>query len=175
MLLIGLTGGIASGKTLVSDAFKALGVPVIDADIIAREVVAKGSTGLEQLVEQFGPKILNSDKELDRAALRQIIFSNPEHRRTVDGLLHPIIHKRAADKIKEAATHNHHYAIYAVPLLVETDQHDRFDRIIVVDVPTKTQIQRLMQRDGGSEEKAKAILAAQATREERLAVADDVI
>ncbi len=175
MFLIGLTGGIASGKTLVSDAFKELGVPVIDADIIAREVVAKGSTGLTQLVEHFGDGILNDKQELDRAQLRQIIFSDPEHRKTVDGLLHPLIRKRSDEKIKQAAQQEHPYAIYAVPLLIETNQQDRFDRILVVDVPTETQVTRLMKRDGGSKEKAEAILNAQATREERLSVADDVI
>ncbi len=175
MFLIGLTGGIASGKTLVSDAFKELGVPVIDADIIAREVVAKGSTGLTQLVEHFGDGILNDKQELDRAQLRQIIFSDPEHRKTVDGLLHPLIRKRSDEKIKQAAQQEHPYAIYAVPLLIETNQQDRFDRILVVDVPTETQVTRLMKRDGGSKEKAESILNAQATREERLSVADDVI
>ena len=175
MFLIGLTGGIASGKTLVSDAFAALGVPVVDADLVAREVVGPTSVGLQQLQEHFGPSIINSDNELDRAALRNIIFSNPDHRKTVDALLHPLIRERSNQLINDAEAQGHAYAIYAVPLLVETTQQSRFDRILVVDVPTEYQVSRLMQRDGGTEEKALAILAAQASRDERLAVADDVI
>lgn len=175
MFLVGLTGGIASGKSLVSDAFAKLGVPVIDADVLARDVVAPGSIGLQQLEQEFGASILTSDKELDRAALRDIIFSNPDHRKTVDGLLHPLIRERADQQIQDAADAGHPYAINAIPLLVETAQQARFDRVLVVDVPTQVQMTRLIQRDGGSKEKASAILDAQATRRERLAVADDVI
>lgn len=175
MLLIGLTGGIASGKSFVSDAFKNLGVPVIDADVLAREVVEPGSVGLQKLTEHFGTGILTSTHELDRAALRQIIFDNPEHRKTVGALLHPLIRDRSDILIRATQTQGHVYAIYAVPLLVETDQQDRFDRIIVVDVPEAIQISRLMKRDGSSKENALAILAAQATREDRLAVADDIV
>jgi len=175
MLLVGLTGGIASGKSFVSNAFENLGVPVIDADVLAREVVEPGSVGLRQLVAHFGTDILTDANELDRAALRQLIFSNPAHRKTVDALLHPLIRDRSDQQIKATEDQGHGYAIYAVPLLVETRQHDRFDRIIVVDVPEETQISRLMARDGGSKDKALAILAAQAKREDRLSVADDII
>jgi len=175
VLLIGLTGGIASGKSFVSNAFKDLGVPIIDADVLARQVVEPGSTGLQQLTRHFGTDILTNTNELDRAALRQIIFSDPKHRKTVDALLHPLIRDRSDKQIKTTKDQGHAYAIYAVPLLVETKQQKRFDRIIVVDVPEKIQISRLLERDGGSEEKAQAILAAQASRQDRLAVADDVI
>jgi len=175
VLLMGLTGGIASGKTLVSDAFKKLGVPVIDADVIAREVVEPNSKGLQQLTEHFGVDILTDKNELDRSALRNIIFSDPKHRKTVDQLLHPLIRDRSDQQINAARNQGHLYAIYAVPLLVETAQFDRFDRIIVVDVPEQVQIIRLIERDGGSKEKAQAILSAQATRHERLAIADDII
>lgn len=174
-MLIGLTGGIASGKTLISDAFAALGIPVIDADLIARDVVAPGSTGLQKLVEAFGDSIIDNDKALNRAALRQIIFSNSEHRKTVDGILHPLIREQSDTAIRLALDEGHPYVIYAVPLLVETDQQTRFDRILVVDVPEELQIERLMQRDNNTREQAEAILAAQATRQQRLAVADEVI
>jgi len=175
VLLVGLTGGIASGKSFVANAFEDLGVPVIDADVLARQVVEPGSIGLQQLVRHFGSGILTSNNELDRAALRQIIFDNPEHRETVDTLLHPLIRDRSDQQIKAIRDQGHTYAIYAIPLLVETGQQDRFDRIIVVDVPEEIQISRLLERDGGSKEDALAILAAQASRQDRLAVADNII
>lgn len=175
MFLVGLTGGIASGKTLVSDFFSALGVAVIDADVLARTAVEPNSNGLTQLTNAFGTNILTSDGELNRTELRNLIFSNPAHRKTVDGILHPIIRSLSEEQIAIAEKHGHTYAIYAVPLLVETNQQARFDRILVVDVPVKTQLERLMNRDGGSKEKAQAIVDAQASREERLAIADDII
>lgn len=175
MLLIGLTGGIASGKSFVSSAFEDLGVPVIDADVLARKVVEPGSVGLQQLIEHFGTDILTDAKELDRAALRQIIFSDSAHRKTVDAVLHPLIRDRSDQQVKIRQDQGHAYTIYAIPLLVETGQQERFDRIIVVDVPEAIQISRLMARDGGSIEKAQSILAAQATRQERAAIADDII
>ncbi len=175
MFLIGLTGGIASGKSFVSNAFKDLGVPVIDADEVAREVVEPGSIGLQQLTDHFGTGILTDSNELDRAALRQIIFKDPDHRKTVDALLHPLIRNRSDQLIKAIENQGHIYAIYAIPLLVETGQQDRFDRIIVVDVPEEIQIARLIDRDGGSKQTALDILSAQATRQQRLAVADDIV
>jgi len=175
VLLIGLTGGIASGKTLVSNAFAEKGVPVIDADVLAREVVQPGSHGLNQLVASFGRSILNTSESLDRATLRELIFTNAEHRKTVDSILHPLIRQRSDERISAAAAAGHLYAIYAVPLLVETGQTERFNRIVVVDVPEALQLSRLLTRDGSDENTAKKILNAQASREERLAVADDVI
>lgn len=175
MILIGLTGGIASGKTLVSDAFADLGVTVIDADVLAREAVSKNSTGLQKLTDHFGTDILATDKQLDRAALRKLIFDTPAHRETVDSILHPIIRQLSDEAITAAEDANNHYAVYAIPLLVETNQHDRFDRIAVVDVPQHMQINRLIARDGGDKMAAENILAAQASREERLTIADDVI
>jgi len=185
MLLVGLTGGIASGKTLVSNAFAELGVTVIDADVLAREAVSPGSNGLQQLVEHFGTDILSDDelykdkltehKQLNRAALRTLIFNNPAHRETVDRILHPIIRQLSDAAICKATETGHRYAIYAIPLLIETKQQDRFDRIAVVDVPRSLQIERLVKRDGGDRTAAEKILAVQASREERLAVADDVI
>lgn len=175
MLLIGLTGGIASGKTLVSDAFAELGAPVIDADLLAREVVEPGSKGLTQLAEHFGNTILSDDQTLNRPALRTIIFADPAQRKTVDAILHPLIRDLSEQRIKAAATQNNAYAVYAIPLLLETNQVERFDRIAVVDVPKEIQIERLMARDETTREKAASILAAQANREERLAIADDII
>lgn len=175
MHLIGLTGGIASGKTLVSDRFATHGVPVIDADLLAREVVARGSDGLAALVERFGPAVLSASRELDRAWLRQRIFEHPADREAVDALLHPRIRKLSEARIDAARQAAHPYALYAVPLLIETDQIDRFERIVVVDIPTPLQLERLLARDPGGEAQARAIIAAQCSREERLAVADDVI
>ena len=175
MLLIGLTGGIASGKTLVSDRFASHGVPVVDADVLAREVVVPGSAGLNALIAHFGTAILASNGELDRKALRELIFVNPPDRDVVDRTLHPLIRALAERSIEAAREAGHTYLVHAVPLLVETDQTARFDRIAVVDVSAETQLERLLARDGTSEEQARAILAAQATREARLAVADDVI
>lgn len=175
MLLIGLTGGIASGKTLVSDRFASRGVPVIDADLLAREVVRPGSAGLNALIAHFGTAILASNGELDRAALRTLIFVNPPDRAVVDATLHPLIRELSERRIETARTAGHAYAVHAVPLLVETAQAARFDRVAVVDVPVETQLERLMARDGSDETQARAILAAQATRAARLAIADDVI
>jgi dephospho-CoA kinase len=175
MLLIGLTGGIASGKTLVADRFAELGVPVIDADVLAREVVQPGTDGLAALVEQFSNNILTIDKQLDRPALRALIFSEPEHRKTVESILHPLIRQLGERRIAEADASQHAYIIYAIPLLVETGQTDRFDRILVVDVPVPRQLERLMNRDGNTRLEAESILNAQASRNDRLAIADDVI
>lgn len=175
MLLVGLTGGIASGKTLVSDCFADLGVPVLDADVLAREVVEPGSKGLDALVDYFTTDILTPSGDLDRAALRQIVFANPAERAFLDKTLHPLIREVSDQCIEKARQQAHPYLIYAVPLLLETKQQERFDRVIVVDVPESLQLERLTQRDGGSLDEAKSILAAQAKREERLKIADDVI
>ena len=200
MHVIGLTGGIASGKTLVSDTFAELGAPVVDADLLAREVVAPGSQGLQALVELFGEKIITSSEKLDtasdnenddassdpsgngnkngsldRAALREIIFQDPDARKQVDALLHPMIRTLSDERIKLLTHGQHPYLIYAVPLLVETGQADRFDRIVVVDVPVSIQIQRLMARDDSNEDEARRIIESQASQAQRLAVANDVV
>jgi len=175
MLLIGLTGGIASGKTFVSECFEEHGAPVIDADHLAREVVAPGSDGLSRLVSHFSESILTPDGALNRKALRDIIFASPQEREYLDNTLHPLIRELSDVRIESARKLAYPYLVYAVPLLVETTQQDRFDRIVVVDVPETLQIQRLSVRDGSSTWQAQSILDAQATRQERLAVADDVI
>lgn len=175
MLLIGLTGGIASGKTLVSDAFAQLGAPIVDADLIAREVVAPGSEGLAGLATLFGQRIVTTAGELDRAALRRIIFAQDDARAKVDALLHPLIGALTATRIEVLRSEQHAYAVHAIPLLLETQQVDRYDRIVVVDVPVQTQIERLIRRDDTSAADAQRIIDAQASRDDRLAVAHDVI
>ena len=175
MLLIGLTGGIASGKTVVSDFFAELEVPVIDADLLAREVVMPGSKGLNALTRYFTTAILTPKGALDRAALRRIVFANPPDREFLDKTLHPLIRELSDERIEDARKANHSYLVYAVPLLFETNQQSRFDRVAVVDVPRATQLKRLLERDGSDENQANAILDAQATREQRLSIASDVI
>jgi len=175
MLLIGLTGGIASGKTFVAECFESHGAPVIDADQLAREVVEPGSEGITQLANHFGKSIIRPDGALDRKALRDIIFANTREREFLDNTLHPLIRRLSEERIESARKLAYPYLVYAVPLLVETTQQSRFDRIAVVDVPEKLQIQRLKVRDGSSSWQAQSILDAQATRAERLAVASDVI
>ncbi len=175
MFQIALTGGIASGKTTVSNEFKNLGVPIIDADIIAREVVAPGSTALGELIELFGRDILNDDGSLNRPALRKIIFSDTESKKKVEAILHPAIRQRSALSCKLHTKNGAHYIIHSIPLLIETGQSNIYDRVLVVDVPLDIQIARVMERDSISRESAFAIINSQASREERLNVADDVV
>ncbi|KAB7623132.1 dephospho-CoA kinase [Alkalilimnicola sp. S0819] len=172
MLVVALTGGIASGKTTVSDRFAALGVPVVDADVAAREVVAPGQPGLEGIRQAFGESMLDNRGRLDRARLREHIFQHPEARARLNALLHPLIRERLRGQLR--ALHAP-YALLVIPLLVETGMQGLADRVLVVDAPRETQRQRLMARDGGSAELAEAMLAAQAERGARLAIADDVI
>lgn len=169
---VGLTGGIASGKSTVSALFAALGVPVLDADVIAREVVAAGTPLRAQLFEHFGDAIRTSDGELDRAALRRIVFEDAARRRELEGLLHPAIRARTE---RLAAATGGPYQLHVVPLLVESGAAGQFARVLVVDCPESLQLQRLRTRAGLSESEARAMLAAQASRAERLAAADDVI
>lgn len=170
--LVGLTGGIGSGKTLVSDTFAQLGVDIVDADIIARDVVAPGSEGLGALVEHFGSDIVTASGELNRAALRELVFSNEEEKAWLNTFLHP----RIRHAMQQAAANvNSSYGILAVPLLIENDLTGMVDRVAVVDCPEDMQLARAMQRDGSSETIIRNIIASQATREQRLAVADDVI
>lgn len=172
MLVIGLTGGIASGKTTVSDRFAALGVPVIDTDRIAREVVAPGTDGLHRLVQAFGSGVLLADGQLDRGALRQRVFSDPAERSRLEGILHPLIRETALARL---AALDAPYAIVVVPLLLETDFHTLVQRILVVDAEEHLQRQRLQERDGCSAEEAGRILAAQASRRRRRQAANDIL
>lgn len=171
-LRVGITGGIASGKSTVCDAFAHLGVPVVDTDVLAREVVRPGTAGLAAIVDAFGARVLREDGTLDRDLLRDIVFSSIDARRRLEGLLHPLI---LAATDREVARITAPYCLIAIPLLAETGAQDRVDRVLVVDCPPEQQIERLMARDGEDEAGARRILAAQATREQRLALADDVI
>lgn len=172
MLIIGLTGGIASGKTTVADLFAARGVPLVDADVSAREVVAPGSSGLAAVVEAFGSEILTTTGELDRRALRARVFGQPEERRRLESILHPLIRQHLQDSLQALSGP---YALLVAPLLLEGDLSKAVQRVLVVDVPEAVQIARVMSRDGSSREEAEAILRAQMSRQERLARADDVI
>jgi dephospho-CoA kinase len=171
-LRIGLTGGIASGKSTVAQRFMELGVPVIDADEAARAVVAPGEPGLAQVVGRFGGSVLAENGELDRRSLRQLIFNDPGSRRDLEAILHPLIRARMEQWAAAAAGA---YVVLAIPLLIEGGSLDRVDRILVVDADEALQLQRVMDRDGGTLEQAHAILASQASRTVRLAAADDVL
>ncbi|MEN0613189.1 dephospho-CoA kinase [Klebsiella indica] len=170
---VALTGGIGSGKSTVADAFARLGVNVIDADIIARQVVEPGTPALDAIAERFGPQILNNeDGTLNRRVLRERIFAHVEDKRWLNALLHPQIQRETHRQMQLATSP---YLLWVVPLLVENRLSAKADRVLVVDVPQETQIERTMLRDRVSRQHAEHILAAQATREQRLAVADDVI
>lgn len=171
-LRIGLTGGIASGKSTVARLFGELGIEVIDTDIIAREVVEPGQDALAEIHAAFGERVLNTDGSLNRGAMRQLVFADDEARRKLEGIVHPRIQERTRARI-EAATGP--YVVVVVPLLVESSLKDRLDRILVVDCSEATQIERLLARDAETEAQARRMLAAQSTREQRLEIADDVI
>lgn len=170
--VVGLTGGIASGKSAAAAAFARLGVPVIDADQVSREVVAVGEPLLAELVAEFGAGILKPDGALDRASLRERVFSDPSARQRLNALTHPAIRSRMFERARASAGP---YVILEVPLLVEGGLEHRFDRILVVDCPEELQLERLRARDAASAAQAEAVLQAQASRAQRLAAADDVI
>jgi dephospho-CoA kinase len=172
MLRIGLTGGIASGKSTVADLFAARGATVLDTDLIAREVVVPGSPVLAALVAAQGGGILDSDGGLDRAELRRRIFADAGTRRAVERILHPAI---LAELERQSARLPGPYQVIVIPLLVEADLDHVVDRVLVVDCPEEEQLRRLMARDGETREDAMRMLGAQAPRERRLAAADDVI
>lgn len=171
-LRIGLTGGIASGKSTVAQRFSELGVPVIDADEAARVVVAPGTAGLAEVLKRFGHGVAAENGELDRRALRELIFREPGSRRDLEAILHPLIRAEMEQSAERAVGP---YLVMAIPLLVENGLSTRVDRILVVDADEVAQLQRLRARDGGTEEQARAILASQASRSARLAAADDVL
>jgi len=171
-LVVGLTGGIASGKTAVSQGFEAHGAAIIDTDVLARAVVEPGSDGLQAVRERFGDGVIDAHGHLDRAALRARIFADPEARRDLEAITHPRIRRAATAALARVDAP---YAILVVPLLVEAGWTDCMDRILVVDAPVQQQRERLMARDGTSPAEAERILASQAARDARLALADDVI
>jgi dephospho-CoA kinase len=169
---VGLTGGIASGKSTAAKFFGALGVPIIDTDQLARDVVEPGQPPLERLVERFGPSILTEDGHLDRPALRNIVFSDPKARADLEALTHPAIGAAVEARSAEAGGA---YQILVIPLLVEKGLGSQLDRVLVVDCDEDLQIRRLQARDGSTLEQARAILNAQASRSARLKAAHDVI
>jgi len=172
--VIGLTGGIGSGKSTVARMFGALGVHWVDADDVARQVVEPGTQALRAIADHFGESILQGNGELDRAALRQKVFEDPEQRRWLEGLLHPIIRQELIRQLSPE-DYNLPYVMLVSPLLLETNQHELVERIIVVDVPEETQINRTMARDGNSCEQVERILAAQMPRAARREKADAII
>ena len=171
-LIIGLTGGIGSGKSAVSDRFAALGSKIVDADIASRVVVEPGKPALSEIANHFGAEILQPDGGLNRALLREKIFATPAERKWLETLLHPLINDYI---FSELATADSAYAILANPLLFETQQDKACDRVLVIDVPVELQISRTTARDNNSESQVRAIIDAQISRADRLARADDVI
>jgi dephospho-CoA kinase len=170
---VGLTGGVASGKSTVAAMLADLGAVVIDADQLAREVVQPGTPGLAAVVEEFGNDVLADDGTLDRAALGAIVFADEEKRRRLEGILHPLIREQSLEI--EAEAPDDALVVHDIPLLAESGQADRFEAVIVVDVPEETQVERMTGQRGWTEEDARSRVAAQASREDRRAIARYVI
>jgi dephospho-CoA kinase len=171
--VVGVTGGIGSGKTTVSSVFAdRYAVPVIDADLVAREVVEPGQPGLAELVESFGTGVLDQDGKLDRRQLKGIVFSDPDKRKRLEAILHPKIRQLTAIHLAHI---NAPYCLLCIPLLAEGGRHELIRRVLVVDCPELVQLRRVTSRDQLSEQQVRAIMATQASREERLAIADDVV
>ncbi|QKF51240.1 dephospho-CoA kinase [Pseudomonas graminis] len=170
--ILGLTGGIGSGKSAAAQCFVDLGVHLVDADNAARWVVEPGRPALAQIAEHFGPSVLQADGTLNRSALRELIFKDPQQRVWLESLLHPLIREEIRQYLARAESA---YAILVSPLLLETSQHQMVQRVLVIDVPESVQIERTVLRDKTNEEQVRAILKAQASRDERLSRADDVI
>ncbi|MEZ9337533.1 dephospho-CoA kinase [Vibrio splendidus] len=172
-IIIGLSGGIASGKTTVANLFNEhFNIDIVDADIVAREVVAVGSDGLKQITDHLGKAILLEDGTLNRSKLRELIFSDPTEKQWLNDLLHPMIRNKIDSDLSKVTSP---YALLVAPLLVENQMQGMADRVLIVDVPKEVQIERTMSRDNVSKEQVASILKSQASREQRLAVADDVI
>ena len=171
-MIVGLTGGIGSGKTAVSDLFQDLGITIVDADLASRVVVEKGREELNKIAEHFSKDILNSSGELDRAKLREVIFKSEEEKLWLESLLHPAI---ASQIQKELDSSESPYTILVSPLLLETDQKNFCSTVLVVDVPVEIQIERTSKRDNVSGEQIKSIIASQIDRDSRLEQADEVI
>jgi dephospho-CoA kinase len=178
MAIVGLTGGIGSGKSTVVGLFGELGVHWVDADNVAREVVEPGTPALAAIADHFGGNILTREGALDRARLRQIVFEAAEERAWLESLLHPAIRDELVRQLNSDSRHPHEqqpYALLVSPLLFETDQHQLVDHSIVIDVPVEVQIERTMARDNNTREQVERIIAAQMPREQRVATADSVI
>ncbi|KFI10105.1 dephospho-CoA kinase [Vibrio coralliilyticus] len=171
--VVGLTGGIASGKTTVANLFQSqFGIEIVDADVVAREVVEPGSEGLKAIEERWGSGILLHDGTLNRAKLREVIFANEEEKAWINGLLHPMIREKMQADIAKVTSP---YGLLVIPLMVENNLQSLADRVLVVDVDKQTQMRRTVERDGVPLEQVESILAAQTSRTQRLAIADDVI
>ncbi|WP_111978222.1 dephospho-CoA kinase [Algibacillus agarilyticus] len=171
-LRIGLTGGIGSGKTAATQIFADNKISIVDADMVARDVVDIGTPSLDKIAQRWGQKILNADGTLNRAELRHIIFNSPTDKQWLNALLHPIINQTMQQQIAKA---NSAYVIVAVPLLIENKSFNLCDRVLVIDCPESLQIERAMQRDGNTQKLIESIIKSQASRTERQALADDII
>ena len=171
-LRIGITGGIGSGKSTACEIFAKLGVPIIDADDISREVVEPSTPGLEQLVNEFGNMILTDSGQLDRARLRELIFNNNELREKLNSILHPMIYDEIGKRTKNI---QHPYCLLSIPLLIETDGHDYVDRILLVDVSEEKQLERAANRDKTNKNEIQKIIDSQTSRAIRQKLADDII
>lgn len=171
-LVVGVTGGIGSGKTAVSDQFQSLGIDIVDADIASRVVVEPGQPALVAIAEHFGAEAINPDGSMNRALVRQRVFADPSERKWLEQLTHPLINAYLDNALRAADSA---YVILVSPLLFETGQNRLCDRVLVVDVPEELQVARTMQRDNNEESQVRAIIAAQTSRTSRLAQADDVI
>ncbi len=172
MFTVALTGGIASGKSEVERRFAAHGIEIIDADLVARDVIAVGTEGLKEIIEAFGVGVLDADGALNRKAMRERVFADAAARQRLESIIHPRVRQtlqECATKVRSA------YGILVIPLFVESGEYHWVDRVLVVDVPREVQVQRLLARDGITLELAEAMLNSQASREQRLAIADDVI
>lgn len=170
--VVGISGGIGSGKTTVTDLFEQYAVVVVDADVIAREVVEPGTPALKEIIVKFGQSVLDGSGRLDRARLRTLVFNNNEVKNWLNQLLHPAIRKQMLLQTQQAKST---YCLLSVPLLVEGKLHEKVDRVLIVDVNEQTQLQRTLLRDKTNEQQIRAIMSAQATRQQRLDVANDII
>lgn len=172
VFVVGLTGGIGSGKSAATAVFEKLGIDIVDADEVARDVVEVGSEGLQQIAEHFGETILLEDGSLNRAALREKVFAAEEEKHWLNGLLHPLIRSRMQQLIRESVSP---YCILSVPLLVENKLTEMCNHVVVVDCPETLQLERALKRDGSTEQTIQSIMASQASRKERVDAANDVL
>ena len=172
MLIIGLTGGIGSGKSVASDKFASLGITVVDADVASRTVVEPGMPALKEIESHFGSEIIGEDGKLDRAKLREVIASDAEKRKWLESILHPRIGDQIAKEISESTSP---YTLFVAPLLLETNSQDMCERVVVVDVPKEVQVERTVKRDEVSTDQVEQIVSAQMEREKRLEKADDLL
>jgi len=176
MFIVGLTGGIGSGKSTASKIFATLNVTIVDADHVAREVVEPNSPALKEIISRYGEKILQKDETLDRAQLRKIVFANEGERKWLESITHPLIRSTISKRLQaERSSEEAPYRILETPLLFESAQKTMVSRSCLIDVDKNTQLQRVMQRDKNNEEQVQAMIAAQMPREQKLAIADDIV